>query len=75
LAYHAVESWLFLHPKFALLNSSFAAITHAGLVSSQQMPKAIGFISRHPDALGTMMNLSAAATIGEQNPQLVGTHS
>lgn len=36
----------------------------AGLASSGQLPKAIDFVHRYPEALWSIMLLSAAATIG-----------
>ncbi len=35
-----------------------------GLFSSGQLPLAFSFVSRHPDALSSMVLLSLAATIG-----------
>ena len=35
------------------------------LVSSQQMGPAIGFVTRHPDALWSILSLSLASTIGQ----------
>jgi hypothetical protein len=43
----------------------------AGLVASQQMGGALGFLTRHPEAMWTVLGLSSAATIG----QSVGVHS
>lgn len=38
--------------------------TYAGLFSSGQLPKAMTFATRHPDALSSMVTLSIAATVG-----------
>ncbi|GLC44683.1 hypothetical protein PLESTB_000974700 [Pleodorina starrii] len=39
-------------------------LSAVGLFSSGQLPKAISFASRHPDALSSMITLSLAATVG-----------
>ncbi|MEW5303948.1 MAG: hypothetical protein WDW36_006593 [Sanguina aurantia] len=47
---------------YTTLWSSLLSLT--GLVSSGQLPLAVSFVQRHPDALWSIMSLSAAASIG-----------
>ena len=45
---------------------------HTGLVVRGQMKPAAAFLQRHPQALAAILALSAAATVGEQQGQLLG---
>jgi len=40
------------------------ALSSFGLLSSGQLPKALSFLARHPDAFANVMTLSAAASLG-----------
>jgi adenosine 3'-phospho 5'-phosphosulfate transporter B2 len=40
------------------------ALSSFGLLSSGQLPKALGFLSRHPDAFANVLTLSFAASVG-----------
>ena len=42
-----------------------AGFSTLGLISAGQLGDAISFVMRHPDALGSILTLSAAATIGQ----------
>jgi hypothetical protein len=50
-----------------LLNHIGGSVCSAGLLSSGQMPKAILFVTSHPEALTSVMTLSLAATVGEHS--------
>jgi adenosine 3'-phospho 5'-phosphosulfate transporter B2 len=42
-----------------------AAFSTLGLLSAGQLGEAVAFVGRHPDALTSMLTLSAAATLGQ----------
>ena len=42
-----------------------AGFSTLGLISAGQLGDAISFVMRHPDALGSILTLSAAATVGQ----------
>ncbi|KAI7845535.1 hypothetical protein COHA_000958 [Chlorella ohadii] len=54
-----------IYNQILYVTSFSATFSLLGLVSAGQLMPAISFISRHPDALASILTLSAAATVGQ----------
>lgn len=54
-----------IYQQILYVQSFSACFSVLGLVSAGQLWEALGFISRHPEALSSILALSAAATVGQ----------